>query len=195
MQWFLPPPFPSLLILSCRLQEPILSKCLEPDAFLFYTFLEKGVGRLLPDPALKSLKKIWNWLIFKNINLNISSNIIYLLRAIGMFHAFTYETLSLYCPNCDLYRDYFQMNRRKQVTSQKKFEVWLTSRFGNVIVSVFVMLLNLPFSVISDPWVRRLPWRRKWHPIPGLLPGEFHGRGAWRTTVHGVTKSQTWLSD
>ena len=25
-----------------------------------------------------------------------------------------------------------------------------------------------------DPWVRRIPWRRKWQPIPVFLPGEFH---------------------
>ena len=30
---------------------------------------------------------------------------------------------------------------------------------------------------------------------PVFLPGKFHGRGAWRATVHGVAKSQTSLSD
>ena len=27
-----------------------------------------------------------------------------------------------------------------------------------------------------DPWVRKLPWRRKWHPTPVLLPGKSHGQ-------------------
>ena len=27
-----------------------------------------------------------------------------------------------------------------------------------------------------DPWVRKLPWRRKWQPTPVLLPGESHGQ-------------------
>ena len=27
-----------------------------------------------------------------------------------------------------------------------------------------------------DPWVRKIPWRRKWKPTPVLLPGKFHGR-------------------
>ena len=27
-----------------------------------------------------------------------------------------------------------------------------------------------------DPWVRKIPWRRKWLPTPVLLPGEFHGQ-------------------
>ena len=26
-----------------------------------------------------------------------------------------------------------------------------------------------------DPWVRKIPWRRNWHPTPVLLPGEPHG--------------------
>ena len=27
-----------------------------------------------------------------------------------------------------------------------------------------------------DPWVRKIPWRRKWQPTPVLLPGESHAR-------------------
>ena len=26
-----------------------------------------------------------------------------------------------------------------------------------------------------DPWVRKLPWHRKWQPIPVFFPGESHG--------------------
>ena len=26
-----------------------------------------------------------------------------------------------------------------------------------------------------DAWGRKIPWRRKWHPTPVLLPGKFHG--------------------
>ena len=35
-----------------------------------------------------------------------------------------------------------------------------------------------------DPWVRMIPWRRKWQPIPVFLPGESLDRGAWWATVH-----------
>ena len=46
------------------------------------------------------------------------------------------------------------------------------------------------------PWVRKIPWRRKWQPTPVLLPGKCH---EWRslvyTTVHGVTTSRKWLSN
>ena len=27
-----------------------------------------------------------------------------------------------------------------------------------------------------DPWVRQIPWRRKWQPTPVFLPGESHGQ-------------------
>ena len=27
-----------------------------------------------------------------------------------------------------------------------------------------------------DPWVRKIPWRRKWQPTTVFLPGEFHGQ-------------------
>ena len=30
-----------------------------------------------------------------------------------------------------------------------------------------------------------------WQPTPVFLPGESHGRGAWRVTVHGVAESDT----
>ena len=27
-----------------------------------------------------------------------------------------------------------------------------------------------------DPWVKKIPWRRKWQPTPVFWPGEFHGQ-------------------
>ena len=27
-----------------------------------------------------------------------------------------------------------------------------------------------------DPWVRKIPWKRKWPPAPVFLPGKFHAR-------------------
>ena len=31
-------------------------------------------------------------------------------------------------------------------------------------------------SLGFDPWVRKVPWRRKWQPTPAFLPGRFHGQ-------------------
>ena len=28
----------------------------------------------------------------------------------------------------------------------------------------------------SDPWVWKIPWRRKWHPTPAFLPEKSHGQ-------------------
>ena len=44
-----------------------------------------------------------------------------------------------------------------------------------------------------DPWVGKIPWRRKQQPAPVFLLGESHGQasGAWQAIVHRVTKSWT----
>ena len=44
---------------------------------------------------------------------------------------------------------------------------------------------------VFDPWVRKIPWSRKWQPIP--LETSMN-RGAWWVTVCGAAKSRTWLS-
>ena len=31
---------------------------------------------------------------------------------------------------------------------------------------------------VFNPWVKKMPWRRKWQPTPVLLPGKFHGKGS-----------------
>ena len=38
-----------------------------------------------------------------------------------------------------------------------------------------------------DPWLRKIPWRRKWQPTPVLLPGKFRGQRSlvgYSTWVH-----------
>ena len=43
-----------------------------------------------------------------------------------------------------------------------------------------------------DPWVGKLPWRRKWQPAPIFLPGEFHGqRSLAGCSPWGHTESDT----
>ena len=45
----------------------------------------------------------------------------------------------------------------------------------------------------SNPWVGKIPWRRKWHPTPVFLPKESHGQRSLAGMVYGITKSWTWL--
>ena len=40
-----------------------------------------------------------------------------------------------------------------------------------------------------DPWVGKIPWRKKWQPTPVFSPGKSHGQRSWWATVHGVAKS------
>ena len=46
-----------------------------------------------------------------------------------------------------------------------------------------------------NPWVRKIPWRRgNSNPLQYLWLENPKDSGAWWAIVHGVTKSQTWLS-
>ena len=49
----------------------------------------------------------------------------------------------------------------------------------------------LPVSLLSLYWFLPLGL---WQPTPVFLLGDPRDRGAWRATVHGVAKSQIWLS-
>jgi len=40
-----------------------------------------------------------------------------------------------------------------------------------------------------DPWVGKIPWRRKWQPTPVFLSGKSHGQRSLAVTVYEVTKS------
>ena len=44
-----------------------------------------------------------------------------------------------------------------------------------------------------NPWVRKIPWRRKWQSTPVFLPGKSHGQRNLEAVVHRITKSWTWL--
>ena len=46
-----------------------------------------------------------------------------------------------------------------------------------------------------NSWVGKIPWRRKWHPTPVLLPGKSHGQRTGGLQSTGLQKSWTWLSD
>ena len=48
-----------------------------------------------------------------------------------------------------------------------------------------------------NPWVGKIPWRRKWQPTPVFSPGKSHGRRSLvgYSQSHGVAKSWTQLSN
>ena len=43
-----------------------------------------------------------------------------------------------------------------------------------------------------DPWVRKIPWRRKWQPTLVFLPGKFHGQRSLAGSMG--SQSRIWLS-
>ena len=45
-----------------------------------------------------------------------------------------------------------------------------------------------------EPWVRKIPWSRKWQPTSVLFLENAMDRGAWRAIVNGVTKNQIRLN-
>ena len=46
-----------------------------------------------------------------------------------------------------------------------------------------------------NPWIRKIPRRREWHPLEYSCLENPMDRGAWRAIVHGAAKSPTQLDD
>ena len=44
-----------------------------------------------------------------------------------------------------------------------------------------------------DPWVKKIPWRRKWQPTPVFYLENSMDRRDWQAIAHGVSKTLTWL--
>ena len=62
---------------------------------------------------------------------------------------------------------------------------------------VALVVKNLPANegdirdLDSTPWIRKIPWRRKWQPIPVFLLGESHGQSSLVGYSHRVAESDT----
>ena len=52
------------------------------------------------------------------------------------------------------------------------------------------LVKNLPAMEETgfDPWVGKIPWRRKWQPTPVFLPENSMDRGAWQATLQGLQR-------
>ena len=49
-----------------------------------------------------------------------------------------------------------------------------------------------PKRLEFNPWVRKIPWSRKWQPTPVFLPGKFHGQ---RNLAGSSSQNQTQPSN
>ena len=83
------------------------------------------------------------------------------------------------------------------------FSMWVLKAPNYVLPSLFPGLLQWLSGKESacqcrrcgfDPWVGKIPWSRKWQSTQFSCLGNPMNRGAWQATVHGVSKSQTWLT-
>ena len=55
----------------------------------------------------------------------------------------------------------------------------ITNALNSYLVSYFCQVVkSLPAMLETqvDPWVRKIPWRRKWKPTPVSLSGKSHGQ-------------------
>ena len=54
---------------------------------------------------------------------------------------------------------------------------------------------NLPeMQIMFDPWVGKIPWRRKWQPVSVFLPEKYDGQRSLEESIT-VAKSWTQFSD
>ena len=86
---------------------------------------------------------------------------------------------------------------------KERLPSWVHSFFHNVPFSKYslsIYYMGLPWRLSGkesafqcrrcrfNPWIRKMPWRRKWQPSPIFLPGKSHGQRSWWVSVHGVSK-------
>ena len=84
------------------------------------------------------------------------------------------------------------------------FSSWLWRVLSWGWASQVPLLVKNPLSCRThrrhgfNPWVRKIPWRRKWQPTPVFLPGESHGQrkpgGLQSIGLQRVREQLKWLS-
>ena len=67
-----------------------------------------------------------------------------------------------------------------QLRSHEMLYRWHSNGIFSPVVAQTVKRLPAMRETGFNPWVRKIPWRRKWQPTPVLLPEKFH---EWRSLV------------
>ena len=80
---------------------------------------------------------------------------------------------------------------------------WLSS--SKVLFLFFFFQKNLPAVQEFNPWVGKIPWRRKWQPTPVSLSGKSHGQRSlvgdrpWGRkesgTIERLTLTHSWFTE
>ena len=71
----------------------------------------------------------------------------------------------------------------------------IAQAIGASLVSQLVRNLPTVQETWFNPWLRKIPWRRKWQPTPVSLPGEARGQRSLVGYSPWGHKSRTWLSN
>ena len=84
-----------------------------------------------------------------------------------------------------------KMLTRRRVSLGEQGQPEETRRSVNLILLAAIFRVGFPSGVTGkeptcqcrrhkrhrfNPWARKIPCSRKWHPIPAFLPGKFHGQ-------------------
>jgi len=87
------------------------------------------------------------------------------------------------------------------IFSYFKWPLWPHSTRASLVAQMVKRLLQCRRPRFN-PWVGKIPWRRKWHPTPVLLPGKSHGLRSlsqrvghdWATSLHFTWPHSTLIS-
>ena len=78
----------------------------------------------------------------------------------------------------------------------RKLILYFIPHRASLVAQMVKRLLAMQERPGFDPWVGKIPWRRKWQPTQVLLPRKFHG---WRSLVgyspwgHKQSDTTEWL--
>ena len=83
----------------------------------------------------------------------------------------------------------------KELDTTEQLTLWLSLQVFTKGFSGGSVTENEPAKQETQVWsLGKIPWRRKWQPIPVFcLENPMDRGGVWGATVHAVTKSQTGL--
>jgi len=85
------------------------------------------------------------------------------------------------------------LRETKTVSQHKLIQDCALATFNGFSIHIFYILIHLYTSPQLaqwyriclprkrfgfDPWIGKMPWRRKWQPTPVFWPGESHGQGS-----------------
>ena len=109
------------------------------------------------------------------------------------FHSRKYTLCRLYSSLCILIRLEWCFPHFREMWLKQKFKIWRASQANSLPQGPLWEDLQCRRCKrqLLDSWFGKIPWSRKWQPIPVLLPGKFYGQRSLVAIVHGAAESQT----